>query len=551
MSRNKERRAAVGKVAGGILGWRRLLIAVATAALATPAFAHHSGAMFDPAKTVTLQGTVKEFQYTNPHSWLEVVVMGSDGQAVEWGFEAEGPSTLLRAGIKAKTFMPGDKVTGRRYTPMEGQTSRPAGSLMSATKADGTVVSPRGNAAPANGAPGRRDRRQEAEADRRRQPRPRTVGMQPFIYAGVPSRVVFGSRRRWAEIADEVEGALAAPGRWSCPRRSRRTPRATWWIGWAACAPACSPRRPCTRPVEITERAMQVVAETSAPTATVALGGGSTTGLGKAIALRTDLPQIVIPTTYAGSEATPILGETQGGLKTTQRSLKILPEVILYDVDLTLTLPVGLSATSGMNAIAHAVEGLYTQDANPVVSLMAEEGIRALGIRPCRGIASRSGRPRGPLRTPSTAPWLCGRWCWARSGMVPCITSSATPWAGPSTCRAMRETHTVVLPHAAAYNAAAAPEAMARIARALGVKGPLRRACTIWPRPGRADLALKDDRHAARTASTGPPTWLWPTPTGIPARSRTGGRAVVARRRPSSAGVRPGRSGHPGAPVHV
>src|SRR3546814_14826616 len=76
-----------------------------------------------------------------------------------------------------------------------------------------------------------------------------------------------------------------------------------------------------------------------------AIGGGSTTGLGKAIALRTDLPQIVIPTTYAGSEATPILGETVEGRKTTQRSPRILPEIVLYDIDLTLTLPVELSIT--------------------------------------------------------------------------------------------------------------------------------------------------------------------------------------------------------------
>ena len=74
----------------------------ALAALSGPALAHHSGSMFDPTKTVTIEGTVKEFQYTNPHSWLEVMVTQPDGKVVEWGFEAEGPSTLLRAGIKAK-----------------------------------------------------------------------------------------------------------------------------------------------------------------------------------------------------------------------------------------------------------------------------------------------------------------------------------------------------------------------------------------------------------------------------------------------------------------
>jgi hypothetical protein len=119
---------------------KKVLIAACIVAMATPALAHHSGAMFDAAKTVTLAGTVKEFQYTNPHSWLQVMVSGADGKSVEWGFEAEGPSTLLRAGIKAKTFMPGDKVTIVAHPMKDG---RPAGSLMTATKADGTVFSPR------------------------------------------------------------------------------------------------------------------------------------------------------------------------------------------------------------------------------------------------------------------------------------------------------------------------------------------------------------------------------------------------------------------------
>ena len=115
-------------------------------------------------------------------------------------------------------------------------------------------------------------------------------------------------------------------------------------------------------PVEVTERAMASDGANMAADGLVAVGGGSTTGLGKAIALRTDLPQIVVPTTYAGSEMTPILGETEDGLKTTQRTPKVLPEVVIYDVDLTLTLPARISATSGINAIAHAVEALYAQD---------------------------------------------------------------------------------------------------------------------------------------------------------------------------------------------
>jgi hypothetical protein len=115
---------------------KKILLVLFMAALTGAALAHHSAAMFDFSKTVTVQGTVKEFQYTNPHSWLQVVVVGPDGKTVEWGFETEGPSTLLRVGIKAKTFMPGDKVTVVAAPMRDG---RPAGAWISATKADGTV----------------------------------------------------------------------------------------------------------------------------------------------------------------------------------------------------------------------------------------------------------------------------------------------------------------------------------------------------------------------------------------------------------------------------
>jgi hypothetical protein len=99
---------------------------------------------------VTLVGTVKEFQYTNPHSWLQVLVPGPNGSTVEWGFEAEGPSTLMRAGIKAKTFKPGDKVTVQASPMRDG---RPAGALISVTMADGSVISPRGAPPPGAGPP--------------------------------------------------------------------------------------------------------------------------------------------------------------------------------------------------------------------------------------------------------------------------------------------------------------------------------------------------------------------------------------------------------------
>ena len=116
------------------------ITALALAVGVTPALAHHSAAMFDHTKKITLVGNVKTFQYTNPHSWLQVVGKGPDGKVQLWGFEAEGPSTLLRAGIKSSTFKPGDKVTIIANPMKDG---RPAGALISATKADGTVYSPR------------------------------------------------------------------------------------------------------------------------------------------------------------------------------------------------------------------------------------------------------------------------------------------------------------------------------------------------------------------------------------------------------------------------
>uniref|UniRef100_UPI00114201EA iron-containing alcohol dehydrogenase n=1 Tax=Paenibacillus sp. tmac-D7 TaxID=2591462 RepID=UPI00114201EA len=109
----------------------------------------------------------------------------------------------------------------------------------------------------------------------------------------------------------------------------------------------------------------------------VAVGGGSSIGLAKAIALETSLPILAIPTTYAGSEMTPIWGITQNGVKKTGKNLIVKPKSVIYDSKLTVTLPVRLSVTSGMNAIAHCAEGLYAENANPIISLLAEDGIRA------------------------------------------------------------------------------------------------------------------------------------------------------------------------------
>src|ERR1700761_8317672 len=285
--------------------------------------------------------------------------------------------------------------------------------------------------------------------------------MTPFSYTSLPSRVIFGSGTV-AGLGDEIKRLGCSRALiLSTPQQEAEAKALAGGIG--PLAAGLYANATMHTPVHVTEQALMVAKDLKADV-TVALGGGSTTGLGKAIALRTDLPQIVIPTTYAGSEATPILGETKDGLKTTQKSLKILPEVIVYDVELTTTLPPGLSAASGMNAIAHAVEGLYTQDANPIVSLMAEEGIRALGAalpRIVRDPADREARSDALY-----GAWLCGV-VLGSVGMA--LHHKLCHTLGGTFDLPHAETHTVVLPHAAAYNAPAAPEAMARAARALGV----------------------------------------------------------------------------------
>ncbi len=215
-------------------------------------------------------------------------------------------------------------------------------------------------------------------------------------------------------------------------------------------------------PIELAERARARVKEHRVD-GMVTIGGGSTTGLAKAIALTTGLPTVAVPTTYAGSEMTPIWGLTVGDEKTTGRDLKILPRTVIYDPTLTVSMPAMLSATSGMNAIAHCVEALYAENANPIMSLMAEEGIRALAAS-----LPRVMKQPGDLEARSEA--LYGAWLGG------CVLGAVGMALHHKLCHVLggtfnlphAEVHTVVLPHATGYNAKAVPEAMRRIARALG-----------------------------------------------------------------------------------
>lgn len=282
-----------------------------------------------------------------------------------------------------------------------------------------------------------------------------------FVYEGVPGRVVFGPGTV-ATVAEEARRlGIARALVISTPGHQEEVERVAALLGDRA--GAIFPGARMHTPVEVTDEAMKIVRGHQID-GTVAIGGGSTTGLGKAIALRTDLPQIVVPTTYAGSEMTDLLGETAGGEKKTLRDPRIRPETVIYDVDLTMNLPKGFSVASGLNAMAHAVEGLYARDGNPILSLIAEEGIRALG-------AALPAIAREPGDKNARSDALYGAWL---SGIVLGASSVAIHHKlchvlGGAFDLPHAETHAVILPHAIAYNAPAVPDAIRRVARSLGV----------------------------------------------------------------------------------
>ncbi len=286
--------------------------------------------------------------------------------------------------------------------------------------------------------------------------------MNVFTFDAHLPRVVFGPGVL-AQLPAEIErlGARKALVL-STPDQARDAQRVVEMLGERGAG--VFPRAVMHVPVEVAREAAAEARRLGADCA-VAIGGGSTTGLGKAIALDSGLPIVAIPTTYAGSEMTPIYGLTEAGLKKTGRDARVLPRTVLYDPQLSMTLPVGLSITSGLNAIAHAAEGLYAHDGNPIVAMMAEEGIGALA----RALPAlhADGHDEAARRDALYGAWLCG----AVLGHVAMgLHHKLCHTLGGSFNLPHAEVHTVVLPHALAYNAPMAPQAVARIARALGVE---------------------------------------------------------------------------------
>ncbi|KWE28315.1 maleylacetate reductase [Burkholderia cepacia] len=287
-----------------------------------------------------------------------------------------------------------------------------------------------------------------------------------FIYQARPARVIFGAgsldhlEREVLELGTQRALVLCTPEQRDLAQHIVER------LG--ARAAGLYDRATMHVPIEIARDA-QAFARSCGADCAIAIGGGSTIGLGKAIALESSLPILAIPTTYAGSEMTPIYGLTEGGIKRTGSDARVLPKTVIYDPALTVTLPVELSVTSGLNAIAHAAEGLYANNANPVMSLVAEEGIRALA----RGLPGvrRNTADLGARGDALYGAWLCGM-VLGNVGMA--LHHKLCHTLGGSFNLPHAPTHTVVLPHALAYNAAHAPDAMQRIARAIGTNDAAR-----------------------------------------------------------------------------
>ena len=285
-----------------------------------------------------------------------------------------------------------------------------------------------------------------------------------FVFPGISSRVIFG-HGTLAQVGAEVERlghkkALIL----STPHQEPEAQALAATLGPLAAGVFAG--AVMHTPTDVTAAAMAAYQVTGAD-CVVSLGGGSTIGLGKAIALRNGADQVVIPTTYAGSEMTDILGQTEGGAKTTQRGAAIRPEVVVYDVDLTLSLPPAMTVTSALNAVAHGIEALYATDGSPVLDVMSLDAMRAF----------KAGLPRvlaDPLDKAARAQVLYGAWaCSTALGYVSmALHHKLCHVLGGSFGLPHAETHAILIPHTAGFNAVAVPEKLAGVAEIFGSVGP-------------------------------------------------------------------------------
>jgi maleylacetate reductase len=287
--------------------------------------------------------------------------------------------------------------------------------------------------------------------------------MDRFTYESLPGRVVFGAGSV-DQVAAEVEGLGRSRAFLVADAQAKAIGDGiTEQLGAALAARWDEVAQHV--PVELADRARAACTDARADVV-VTVGGGSSTGLAKALALTHDVPIVAVPTTYAGSEMTPIYGLTGGRHKQTGKDLRVLPKVVVYDPELTLGLPTFVTGPSAFNALAHCVEALYAPGCNPVTSALALEGVVAIHrslptvmAEPTQ-LAGRSdllyGAYLAGVSLGTTGTGLHHKLCHVLGGMFNLVHA---------------DTHSVVLPHVVAFNAPALPDEMARLTRALGAAG--------------------------------------------------------------------------------
>ncbi len=288
--------------------------------------------------------------------------------------------------------------------------------------------------------------------------------MRSFVYEALPMRVVFGPGALGSLRAETERLGLQRVLVLCTPGQRALADRAAALLAERAVGVFAEARMhvPVTTVAAAARAARAAEADGCA-----AVGGGSTVGLAKALALRHGLAVVAVPTTYAGSEMTPIWGLTENARKQTGRDRAVLPRTVLYDPELTRALPVPVSVTSGLNAMAHAVEALYAPDGSPVVAAMAEQGVRDLAV----ALPAIADRP-DDLDARAAAlqgAWLCGA-CLGATTMG--LHHKLCHVLGGLLDLPHAETHAVMLPYVAAFDLPAAPEARAALARALGADDP-------------------------------------------------------------------------------
>lgn len=291
-----------------------------------------------------------------------------------------------------------------------------------------------------------------------------------FTHDALPGRVVFGAGAARTALAGEVDrlgGARVLV--LTTARGAGLAAELVAPLGDRVVATSTEVREHV--PVEVAHAARALAGRVGADLV-LSVGGGSTTGTAKAVALTTGLPVLAVPTTLSGSEVTPVWGLTEGARKTTGTDPAVLPRTVVHDPDLLASLPTALAVASALNAMAHGVEALWVPRGDPVSSALAQRSIRALatGLDAVAGasattLADAGGDAREQLLL---GAWLAGA-AFATAGSG--LHHKVCHVLGGAYALPHAPLHAAVLPHVLAWNAPAAPEAAAAVAEALGADG--------------------------------------------------------------------------------